>query len=285
MRKLQPLLVIFGCLCSANLSGQSEPAEKPVVHLSAKDTLFLTVANNKKYIRHTVKAKETLFSLARFYGLGLEELYENNTRFRTDPTLGLGEKVKIPVPNRAIKRYKTKNFIASKHAPICYVVQDGDNLFNICKRYFDMPVDSIAKRNRLKDRIIKPGQSLLMGWMGIEGIPPEWRPVRPVTQSDILKTRYDAEKKKHKEVVSQGVCFWQRDSKEKGDLYALHRDADIGTILMVENPMFRRKVYAKVIGRIPDYYERNIEVVVSPEAARKLGAKDPKFFVKLKYLK
>jgi LysM repeat protein len=285
MRNLQPLLVLFCCLYSGNLPGQSETKEKPVVHLSVKDTLLLTVANNKKYVRHTVKPKETLFSLAKFYGLGLEELYENNPGFRTDPTLGLGEKVKIPVPNRAIKRYKTKGFVASKHAPICYVVQDGDNLFNICKRYFDMPVDSVAKRNRLKDRIIKPGQLLLMGWMGVEGIPPEWRPLRPVTKSDILEARYNAEKKKYKEIISQGVCFWQRDSKEKGDLYALHRDADIGTILMVENPMFRRKVYAKVIGRIPDYYERNIEVVVSPEAARKLGAKDPKFFVKLKYLK
>jgi len=46
-----------------------------------------------------------------------------------------------------------------------------------------------------------------------------------------------------------------------------------------------RIIYAKVIGRIPEAYERNIEVVLSPEAARKLGARDPRFFVKTTYLK
>jgi len=49
--------------------------------------------------------------------------------------------------------------------------------------------------------------------------------------------------------------------------------------------MSSRTLYAKVIGRIPEGYERNIEVVLSPEAARKLGARDPRFFVKTKYSK
>ena len=81
------------------------------------------------------------------------------------------------------------------------------------------------------------------------------------------------------------MYFWPKDSKEKGALYALHRQASIGTIIQVNNPMNDRIVYAKVIGRIPEAYERNIEVVLSPEAARKLGARDPRFFVKTTYLK
>jgi rare lipoprotein A (peptidoglycan hydrolase) len=68
-------------------------------------------------------------------------------------------------------------------------------------------------------------------------------------------------------------------------LYALHRDAAIGTIISVTNPMSNRTVYAKVIARVPDGYERNVEVILSPEAARKIGALDPKFFVKVKYFK
>ena len=68
-------------------------------------------------------------------------------------------------------------------------------------------------------------------------------------------------------------------------MYALHREAAIGTVIQVINPMGGHPVYAKVIGRIPEGYERNIEVVLSPEAARKIGARDPKFFVRVKFLK
>jgi hypothetical protein len=283
MRSCQPLLT-FVCffLCLSSLRSQEE--SRPIM-LGAKDSLLLIVQDGKKIILHTIKPKQTLFSLSKFYSLTLEELYDFNPQFRTDPTVHVGAKVKIPIPNRAIKRYKTKGFVKSQNTPIYYLVQPGDNMYQICKRYFDMPVDSIVKRNRLKDKRITPGQLILMGWMGVEGIPLEWRPARTFAESGALKTRYDDEKKKLKEVVSQGVCFWQKDSKEKGSLYALHRDAAIGTIIAVTNPMYDHTIYAKVIGRIPEGYERNVEVVLSPEAARKIGARDPRFFVKVKYLK
>lgn len=264
---------------------QNEPKETTTPLLTAKDSLFLTVANGKKFVSHPVKAKQTLFAIGRYYSLTLEELYEHNPPLRTDPTLHAGARIKIPIPNMAIKRYKTKKFVASKNTAIYYKVQEGDNLYQICKRYFDMPVDSIAKRNNLKSSSIRPGQLLLVAWMGTEGVLPEWRPARQYTESDALKAKYEEAKTKRKEVESQGVCFWQKDSKEKGDLYALHREAAIGTPICITNPMGGRSVYAKVIGRIPEGYERNVEVVISPEAARNIGARDPKFFVKVKFLK
>jgi len=253
--------------------------------LTSKDSLFLTVSEGKKFLQHPVKAKQTLFSLAKYYGLTLEELYEQNIQFRTDPTLRTGARVKIPIPNRALKRYKNSKFVISRNVPVYYVVQPGDNLYQICKRNFGMPVDSILKRNKLKDNNIRPGQLLLVAWMGVDGIPVEWRPVRTFTKNDAMKERFEEEKKHKKEVVSQGVCFWQKDSKEKGDLYAMHREAAIGTTMAITNPMGGRTVFAKVIGRIPSGYESNIEVILSPEAARTLGARDPRFFVKVKFLK
>lgn len=285
MRRALPLIAILMYFCIASASAQSEVKESPAPLLTSKDTLLLTVNGSKKFVQHPVKAKQTLFSISKYYSLGLEELYEHNPQFRSDPTLKVGTRVKIPIPNLAIKRYKTKKFSASKNTPIFYVVQEGDNLYQICKRNFDMPVDSVKKRNNLKNSNIKPGQLLLVAWMGTEGVKPDWRPARQSAQSGTLKAQYDQEKLKHKEVDSQGVCFWQKDSKEKGDLYALHREAAIGTIIQVINPMGGHPVFAKVIGRIPDSYERNIEVVLSPEAARKIGARDPKFFVKVKFLK
>ncbi|MBV6442081.1 MAG: LysM peptidoglycan-binding domain-containing protein [Haliscomenobacteraceae bacterium CHB4] len=286
MRLLLPLFALCSFIGSA--IAQTTPKgtlPPPTPLLTSRDTLFLSVANGKKFVQHPVKAKQTLYSVARYYSLSLEELYEYNPTLRTDPSVQVGMRLKIPLPNMAIKRYKTKKFVASKNVPIYYKVQEGDNLYQICKRTFDMPVDSIAKRNNLKNSSIRPGQLLLVAWMGTEGVLPEWRPVRQYTASDALKAKYDEAKLKRREVDSQGVCFWQKDSKEKGDLYALHREAAIGTPICVINPMGGRSVYAKVIGRIPEGYERNIEVVLSPEAARNIGARDPKFFVKVKFLK
>lgn len=285
MRRHIPLFLLF---CFASLFGataQNETKDAGTPLLTSKDSLFLLVSGGKKIVLHPVKAKQTMFSISRYYSISLEELYEHNPQFRTDPTLRAGMRIKIPLPNLAIKRYKTKKFAASKNTPIYYRVQEGDNLYQICKRHFDMPVDTVVKRNNLKGSAIRPGQLLLVAWMGTEGVLPAWRPARQSTESEALKAKYEEAKLKRREVDSQGVCFWQKDSKEKGDLYALHREAAIGTPICVINPMGGRSVYAKVIGRIPEGYERNIEVVLSPEAARSLGARDPRFFVRVKFLK
>jgi LysM repeat protein len=283
MRNYLPLIA-FLWVCALPKTIAQESAE-PLWLINSRDSLLLKVEDGKKFILHPVKAKQTLFSISRFYSLSLEDLVEFNPAFKTDPSLKTGARVKIPIPNKAIRRYKGKTFKPAEYASIYYIVQPGDNLYQISKRYFDMPIDSVAKRNKLKNNSIKPGQRLHVGWMGTEGIHPDWRAVKPATESSALKERFVQEKKGRKEMDTQGVCFWQKDSKEKGDLYALHRDAAIGTIISVNNPMSGRTVYAKVISRIPDGYERNIEVILSPEAARKIGALDPKFFVKVKYLK
>ena len=238
-----------------------------------------------KIIQHTVKAKQTLFSIARYYNMSVEELIELNPVLKNEPSLRIGAQLRVQIPNKAIRRYKGSGFKPVEYASIYYIVQGGDNLYQISKRYFGMPVDSVAKRNRLQNYAIKPGQRLHIGWMGIEGIHSDWRPAKQAADGGALKARYLTDKNGRKEVETQGVCFWQKDSKEKGDLYAMHRSAAIGTIISVYNPMSNRTVYAKVISRIPEGYERNIEVILSPEAARKIGALDPRFFVKVKYLK
>jgi LysM repeat protein len=274
--------VFFLILLSIKLLAQKD---QPTPLLTSKDSLLLTVEAGRKFIHHPIKPKQTLFSISKYYNIDLDELFEYNLSFRDDPSLRVGDRVKIPIPNKAIKRYKSSSFVASKNIGIYYVVQAGDNLYQISKRYFEMPIDSIVKRNHLKNNSLKPGQRLLMGWMGTEGIHVDWRTIQAPAESDALKTQYNEGKLTKKEIAAQGVCVWPKDSKEKGSLYALHRDAAIGSIICVDNPMSNRTVYAKVIGRIPVSYERNIEIILSPEAARKLGARDPRFFVKTKYLK
>ena len=108
MRRLLPLLALFWLVLPAFVMAQTEPKETLAPLLTAKDSLFLTISNGKKIVSHPVKAKQTMYALGRYYSLTLEELYEHNPQFRTDPTLRTGMRIKIPIPNMAIKRFKTK---------------------------------------------------------------------------------------------------------------------------------------------------------------------------------
>jgi LysM repeat protein len=277
--------LFFSVLCAVGSFAQNtKPAAAPGL-LTSKDTLYLTIIDGKKLIYHRVKPKQTLFSLSKFYCLSLEELYEYNPRFQTDPVLKTGELIAIPTPNIAIKRYRKKGEKANQIAPLCYVVQHGDNLFGICKRQFEMPVDTIKARNKLTSNSIVPGQLLHVGWIGTEGFKLEWRKDRKPTSDDVLKGRFEQQRVKYKEVSSQGICHWNKDNAEVGDLYALHREAAVGTTIAVTNPATKTTVYAKVIGRIPKNYANNAEVIVSPAAAQKLGAKSEDFMTKVRFLK
>ncbi len=283
MRNYQTLIFLCLLLRAGTIFAQPSETQRPVL-LTMRDSLWLTLEGEQFFIYHPVKAKQTLFAVGQYYSLGMEELYEHNPVFKEDPTLQVGQRIKIPVPKRAIKRYKTKEFSKWKHSPIYYVVKEGETLYNVGKRVFMVPIDTIVKRNKLKNNNLKPGQLLFVGWMHTEGVLPEMRPVKKVTPSDMLKVRYDEEKKKHKELESQGAAFWDKAGHHKDQLYVLHRTASIGTIAAVTNPMFSRTVYAKVIGRIPSGFDPGIEVILSRSAVQFLAAKDQRFFVKLKYL-
>ena len=277
-------------LYSITLLGSSKLDTVP--YLTPQDSVFLSIDKaNQKIIDHKLAEGQTMYSLAKFYGLELIELLYFNESLKNEDAVPLGTIVKIPIPNRAIKRYKTKNFDKPKHASIYYKVQKGETLYHIAKRLFKMPVEDVQSRNGLVDFNIQPGQILHLGWISTNGIPkkirsgkilpPEW------AESKWKSRQYMQAKGIKRELGEQGVAFWYRNSKNTVDQYALHHAAPIGSIIEIHNPMNNRTVHVKVTGRPSSkvYYGENVVVVLSHKTARMLGARDPRFFVKVKYLK
>lgn len=256
-------------------------------YLTPKDTIFLSVGSfNEKYFNHYLEPKQTLFSLAQFYGLSLQELYFHNPGLNPE-TLKTGMAVRIPIPKRAIHRYWQQEMIPGRFAPVYYVVRKGDTLYRIAKNYFEMPMEEIMARNGLLDHTLKLEQKLHIGWLSLDGIPDS---LRAYAGGELGKRnaayqklyQYDIADQKERE--HQGVAFWPKDLELEADLMAMHRKAEIGSVVSIYNPMSRRTVYAKVIARIPDtVYRDDVIVVVSPLVAKLLGAIDPRFFVKVKY--
>ncbi len=256
-------------------------------YLRAKDTIFLSIDDyEEKYFEHLIQPKQTLYSLARFYGLTVEELYYANPGLK-DVGVHPGTPIRVHVPNRAIIRYPKGKFKPQEYVPVFYVVKKGDTMFRISKQYFKMPIEDLMQRNGMADHTLKLGQCLHVGWLSIHGIPDSLRAVTgsPLTRrNNALRKIYQMEVSGKREMQNQGVAIWNKEAKEESGLYALHRYAPVNSIIAITNPMGSTTVYAKVIGPIPDTnYTNEVAVVLSPLSAKILGAIDARFFVKVKY--
>ena len=279
---LTPLSIVFLFFLKTSASAGTGDANN---YLTAKDTIFITLdeSTGEKMFEHRIAAKQTLYSLARFYGLNEEELYPYNPKL-TSNKVSIGQIVRVPIPNVAIKRFKGNDFKQSEYAPIMFLVKKGDNLFKIAKTLFHMPVDSVVKWNNLPHKTIQPGQLLHVGWMSLSGVPANLRQLRKGTvdiRSRMLASHFEKQKKP---VEERGAAFWNIKGNAKTDLYCLHRTAKVHSIIGVTSSMTNRTVYAKVIGKIPEnVHSAETVIIVAPSVAKLLGAKDEKFFVKIRY--
>ena len=258
-------------------------------YLKYGDTLTVSINDfQEKFFSHKLENKQTLFSMAKFYGLKINELYYYNPELvKTPPKIG--QLIKIPLPNRAMIRERDKKFNVKSSIPVFYVVRAQENLTKIAEVYFNMKADSLKSRNKLVGDALKVGQKLLIGWVSVEGISEEQRKIKGPAILQILQNNralHQTESVGKKMYSNRGIAFWQKDSKMGSGLYALHRDCPENTMVAIHNPMKNKTIYAKVIGKIPPGTQDDaVEVVISPSAAKLLGALDPKFFVKIKYFK
>ena len=257
--------------------------------LIPEDTIILSIdVYGEKSFVHTLEPKQTLFSLARFYGLSLDDIYFYNPHLKN--SYAPGQKVKIPIPNKAIRRFWSPSFNATEWLPLWYQVKKGDTFFGIAQRHFKLPLDTMYARNHLPpDAQLKIGQILQVGWISLYGVPdslrtkhtsPLWR------KSSLFRQQFVSQSNTKNTQKENGAAFWNTTEKSNDQLYALHREAKIGSVIAVSNPMYNRTVYAKVIGRIQDRaHGADVKVVVSPTVAKMLGAVDPKFYVSVKFIK
>ncbi|MDG4867148.1 LysM peptidoglycan-binding domain-containing protein [Guyparkeria sp. 1SP6A2] len=102
---------------------------------------------------HTVRSGESLWSISRQHGIKLAELRRMNA-FGDNPVLRPGDKVVVGIKETATAATTRE---ASK-----YVVQSGDTLWELARR-FSTTVDELTTLNRIgRDVALRPGQELLV---------------------------------------------------------------------------------------------------------------------------
>jgi LysM repeat protein len=256
-------------------------------YLTFRDTVETIRIGDRTYLQHIMAQGQTLFGLSRFYGLQLEELYHYNPEMR-ERTPAILDTVLIPIPRKAILPYTYPEYARWKGAPLFYTVQRGETLYQIARRYFSVPVDSLKAYNRLYADNIQPGDRLFIGWMSTKGIPDSIRSFtgHPLWgQSHSLRTHYMRERKTQIEKEQQGYGNRILTENSGSDLVVLHNEAKVNTVVALKNPLNNRIVFARVIGPIPPgTYPVGTVVVTSDLVARMLAVKDERFFIRVKYL-
>lgn len=117
-------------------------------YLGVKYTFSGEMANENYYI---VKAGDSLWSIARKYGLTVEKLKDLNNL--TNNMLSVGQKLLI------------KDTSSSTDLGVYYTVKAGDTLYGIAKEY-NLSVDALKEMNNLTSNNLSIGQKLLVSGTG-----------------------------------------------------------------------------------------------------------------------
>jgi len=258
--------------------------------VTAQESNAITVEYDDKLgkvIFHRVSAYDTPYSLARIYGTTKETLRKLNPGMdsRQMPKL-----IKVPLAEERMV-YRLPLFRNKRdYIPVIYKAKPKDNLFRISRIYFDMSTAMLKNRNRIRENNLSRGQILKIGWIKmpeddllvLSGERVEETPgINEVDQR--YKTQFLDGLKGDTPPSKNEVAFWKKDAPASG-FFVMHRKASERSYIEITNPLSSSRIYAKVIGKIPEnLYPEEVDMVMSSELAEALGAKDVKFFVRSRY--
>ncbi len=256
-----------------------------------------------KGLTHTVKAKETLFSISQMYSVSVDQikawnqLESNSIDIGQVLVVGTGQK-----EGNNTEESDLNNKTLEKSNATTHTVEQSETLYAISRKY-NVTIDQLKEWNNLASNEISIGQQLVVG-----------KAERPVQMSDSLVNAVDnaesalaqtTDKKTVKEnrsmvnpiitdkstsvnfeeVVESGLAALIEGSENTRKYLALHRTAKVGTIMRVKNEMNDQEVFVRVLGKLPDTgVNENVVLRISKSAYDRLGAIDKKFRVTITYI-
>jgi membrane-bound lytic murein transglycosylase D len=131
------------------------------------ETAVAVVTPELKDIQYQVQKGDNLGSIAKKFGASLVDLKQWNNLQNNNLAIGNNlivakNEVAIITNNATVASFKKKEIstASSKNADINYLVQKGDSLFSICKKYPGVTVSDLKKWNNITGDDLKPGMGL-----------------------------------------------------------------------------------------------------------------------------
>ncbi|BDS12267.1 LysM peptidoglycan-binding domain-containing protein [Aureispira anguillae] len=267
-------------------------AYQPKEQVKTADSLYVQVENGQKYLLHTIHPGQTLYAIKKFYGIDLSDIYYSNPNLETNG-LKIGQKIRIPLVNKAIKRFVGESFVDTSYIPVYYKVRTSETLYRISKIYFRLPSEILKSRNQLVTDHLSEHQILHIGWIDKKGIPDSLKNFTGLSgilgeESQKNKYRYEVNFNGKNEQVLQGTACWDKamSLSAKNKLYVMCSYVPKGGVVKIENPMTNRHLYAKVVAPKPENsFTQESIVMLTPTVAKALGGLDSRFYVKVSYCK
>jgi rare lipoprotein A (peptidoglycan hydrolase) len=145
-----------------------------------------------------------------------------------------------------------------------HIVKKGETLYSISKAY-NLNIEKLKELNNLESNEISIGQQVILD--------DDNKEIIDTTNKDIKTSRIE------------GFASSINDSVDSDKYLALHKSAEVGTIIFVKNQMNENIVIVRVIGKLPNTgINDKIDIRLSSIAYEKLNAKDDIIPVELSYV-
>jgi hypothetical protein len=277
-----------------------------------KNGVMITIDKQSIYYALEVRKGSDIHDLASITKVAASELIALNKKKVKNNQITTSTLI---VPYKA-DNIKIKPQASLQSIEIRYEIKRGETFYSIVKNKLGLNIDEIKKINKIQDNNLQNGQKLLLGYLYMGTLSHEKQIVNRSKQkeaqkaagaisgkkkenekiTEIKKVEAKTEKASPKEeiaappspkiitVTKPSLAMWDRESKVTDNLYVLHNQAEIGSIVEISYPMMHRKTKAKVLGRIPDgTYQSDVTLFISPGVARQLGMLDSKSRVMITY--
>lgn len=180
--------------------------------------------------------------------------------------------------------------------PGIHTIEEGETIYSIARR-FKVDHEELIAVNALDPNKIYPGQSILIPKNS------DSSPIaasRPATDLDkefkrFRSTHGGSNYARYRRAqlapvglyqysTGKGLAVWTDGDASDTNLYVLHKEAPMHSVVRVKNPINGRVIYAKVIGELPDTDEyQDVMMQLAPATAKELNMLDDRLILEYSF--
>lgn len=256
-------------------TGKKAVKQETVADNTPEEEDVPSLPNNVGEITHTVKSKQTLFSIAKEYKVSVNDIKKWNN-LTTANSLKLGQSLVI----------KTREDIAPtpKTAPVEEVQTKTETPKETVEKTMNNASSAEPKpkpsSNTEPDEPIKQESARVAVALKEPSPQPEIDPdkVKVTTSTAVNASGYS-------KITETGLAELMGEAVESTKFLALHKTAPIGTLIQVKNPMTGVAIFVRIIGKLPDNNANDkIIIKVTKKVRERIGALNNRFPVEISYI-
>jgi LysM repeat protein len=261
------------------------------------------MSNDKVFIVHQVEKGQGLYSISKRYKVSVPDIEAFNPDVKTAgikvdqyifiPTqISKAEAEKMIANAEKKKEAKENGTIGPKNKDdnvVWYTVKAGETLFSISRlEQCEFTIDEIKRWNSLKSNSLSEGQKLIIAFR--EEVKVKDDPVTVDEINDVVsggdgdKTKGDTAQVIWSDVSTTGLATYMPDPpSDEGKSLALYNNVEVGSIVRIENLANNKATYAKVIGPLAGNEKKDVVIVLTESASKRLEVNDKIFRVEIVY--